>query len=96
MTEDGIARAAEFFKVLSSPSRLTILTLLAEAPATVSQLVGATGQSQPLVSQHLKSLRVANVVMVDRIGREATYSIVDTHVTHVVADAISHALEETR
>ena len=96
MTDEGITRAAELFKALSSASRLRILTLLGEAPATVTQLVAATGQSQPLVSQHLKTLRLANIVTVDRVGREATYAVADTHVTHVVEDAISHALEDSR
>jgi DNA-binding transcriptional ArsR family regulator len=94
MTDQGITRAAELFKVLSSPSRLSILKLLSAAPATVSEVVAATGQSQPLVSQHLKNLRLANVVRVERAGREATYSITDTHVTHVVEDAILHVLED--
>lgn len=94
MGDSGIAGAAELFKALSSASRLKILTLLSEAPATVSELVASTGQSQPLVSQHLKTLRVATLVTVDRVGREATYSIADTHVSHVVQDAISHVLEE--
>ena len=94
MVDPGIAGAAELFKALSSTSRLTILTLLSEAPATVSELVASTGQSQPLVSQHLKTLRVANLVTVDRVGREATYAIADTHVSHVVQDAISHVLED--
>jgi DNA-binding transcriptional ArsR family regulator len=95
MTDDGIARAADLFKALSSPSRLTILKFLNSAPATVTEIVIATGQSQPLVSQHLKNLRVANVVTVARTGREATYSIADNHVIHVVEDAISHVLEDS-
>ena len=95
MTDEGITRAAELFKALSSSSRLRILTLLSEAPATVTQIVAATGQSQPLVSQHLKTLRLANMVTVDKVGREATYAVADSHVTHVVEDAISHVLEDS-
>lgn len=96
MTDEGITRAADLFKALSSSSRLRILILLGEAPATVTQLVAATGQSQPLVSQHLKTLRLANIVTVVKIGREATYAVADSHVTRVVADAISHVLEDSR
>jgi len=94
MSDQGITRAAELFKALSSPSRLAILQLLIDAPSTVSALVAATGQSQPLVSQHLKNLRSANVVTVERVGREATYSLTDRHIAHVVEDAISHVLED--
>jgi len=94
MSDEGIAKAAELFKALSSPSRLTILQLLSAEPSTVSRLVSATGLSQPLVSQHLKNLRAANVVTVNRVGREATYDLADRHIAHVVEDAISHALED--
>ncbi|TFD46877.1 transcriptional regulator [Cryobacterium frigoriphilum] len=89
----GIAEAAELFKALASTSRLTIMRVLSESPATVTELVLATGQSQPLVSQHLKVLRTAGVVIVTRSGREATYAIADQHVAHVVEDAINHVLE---
>jgi DNA-binding transcriptional ArsR family regulator len=94
MSDQGIIRAAELFKALSSPSRLAILLLLAESPTTVGKLVAATGQSQPLVSQHLKNLRIANVVTVERVGREATYSLADRHIAHVIEDAVSHSLED--
>ncbi|TFC70638.1 ArsR family transcriptional regulator [Cryobacterium sp. TMS1-20-1] len=94
MTDEGVTRAAELFKALSSSSRLRILTLLSASPATVTQLVAATGQSQPLVSQHLKTLRLANIVTVVKVGRESTYTVADSHVTHVVEDAISHVLED--
>jgi DNA-binding transcriptional ArsR family regulator len=93
MSDQGVTRAAELFKALSSPSRLAILLLLAESPSTVGGLVAATGQSQPLVSQHLKNLRTANVVTVERNGREATYSLADRHIAHVIEDAVSHSLE---
>lgn len=91
----GIDRAASLFKVLSSSSRLNLLRLLAHSPATVSTLVETTGQSQPLVSQHLKVLRSEGLVVVSRSGREAVYEIADRHVAHIVEDAIQHVLEHT-
>ena len=48
---------------------------LAEAPATVSDLVLMTDLSQPLVSWHLRRLRVAGVVTTKRSGREVVCSI---------------------
>lgn len=98
MTVDASARdvvaAAELFKALSSPLRVTLLRLLGE-PHTVSSLVSLTGISQPLVSQHLRVLRGANLVVVERQGREAIYRVSDEHITHVVEDTISHARETT-
>lgn len=88
----GVQRAAELFKALSSPARVALLQLLAE-PATVSSLVTSTGLSQPLVSQHLRVLRGAGLVVVTRSGREAIYSVADHHITHVIEDAVHHVLE---
>jgi len=90
----GVQRAAELFKALSSPARVALLQLLAR-PASVSALVQGTGLSQPLVSQHLRVLRGAGLVNVARSGREAIYSVADHHITHVIDDAITHALEPT-
>ena len=92
--EQGLARAAELFKVLGSSSRLWLLRLLAGEPSTVSALVAATGMTQPLVSQHLRVLRQAGIVDVTREGREAVYRLADFHIAHVIDDAITHVLEE--
>lgn len=95
MITNELDGAARLFKALSSPSRLAIIRLLAGTPRTVGELVEATGQSQPLVSQHLRVLREAGLAVVTRSGREGTYAIADQHVTHVVEDAIAHSLEDT-
>ncbi|MCM6764247.1 metalloregulator ArsR/SmtB family transcription factor [Rathayibacter sp. ZW T2_19] len=92
MRED-LEPAAELFKVLSSASRLRLLRELERERSTVGSLAERTGLSQPLVSQHLRTLRSAGLVAVERIGREAHYSVADTHVTRIVDDAVRHALE---
>ncbi|AJM78492.1 ArsR/SmtB family transcription factor [Rathayibacter toxicus] len=90
MTED-LEPAAELFKVLSSATRLRLLRTLAEEVSTVSRLAERSGLAQPLVSQHLRTLRSAGLVSVERVGREAHYSVADTHVTHIVEDAVHHS-----
>jgi DNA-binding transcriptional ArsR family regulator len=90
----GLTATADLFKVLSSESRLLLVRLLAVEPATVGSLVSQTGMSQPLVSQHLRTLRQANILIVSRVGREATYQLADQHIAHVIDDAIVHVLEE--
>jgi DNA-binding transcriptional ArsR family regulator len=92
MTED-LEPAAELFKALSSASRLKLLRILADGSATVSHLAEQSTLSQPLVSQHLRILRSAGLVAVRRSGREAHYEVADLHVTHIVDDAVKHALE---
>jgi ArsR family transcriptional regulator, zinc-responsive transcriptional repressor len=86
--------AGELLKVLAAPVRLAIVMELAEQPRFVHELVERLGLSQPLVSQHLRVLRGARLVGVERQGREAAYSLTDQHVAHIVADAIQHSREE--
>lgn len=88
--------AADLFKALSSPSRLGLLCLLAEGPLTVGVLVERSGLSQPLVSQHLRTLREAGLVSFTRVGREARYAMADAHVFHLLDTVITHVSEGHR
>lgn len=92
-TGAGLAAAAQLFKVLGSESRLGLLRLLGDAPRTVGALAETTGLTQPLVSQHLRTLRQAGLVTAERHGKEVTYRVADLHVTHVIADALAHVQE---
>lgn len=89
----GLSGAAQLFKVLGSESRLSLLLMLDAAPATVTWLAAETGMSQPLVSQHLRTLRQAGLVVSSRSGKEVIYRVADAHVTHVIGDALVHAQE---
>lgn len=89
----GLVEAAQLFKVLGHVSRLELLRLVEAEPRTVGALVEASGMSQPLVSQHLRSLRQAGLVAAQRSGKEAVYQLVDLHVTHVINDALAHVQE---
>ncbi len=91
----GYEAAGELLRVLSAPARLAIVSELAGRPRFVHELVELLGMSQPLVSQHLRVLRGARLVMVERQGREAVYSLADQHVAHIVADAVHHSTEVT-
>ncbi len=90
--QDYVA-AGELLKVLSAPARLAIVVELANTSLQVNELVDRLELSQPLVSQHLRILRGARLVTVERRGREATYSLADHHVAHIAADAIQHSQE---
>ena len=67
--------------------------LLVEQPRTVSALAEDTGMSQPLVSQHLRTLRQAELATAQRQGREMIYRATDEHVAHVIEDALVHVHE---
>jgi ArsR family transcriptional regulator, zinc-responsive transcriptional repressor len=90
----GYGPVTEFFGALASPIRAAIVHLLTDQPHTVSQLCEALGASQPLVSQHLRILREADLVVGERVGRSMTYSLADEHVSHVFLDAYVHTQED--
>jgi len=85
--------AGELFRILSAPLRLAIIDRLTAGPAAVHALVAASGESQPLISQHLRVLRAAKLIKVHTRGRERVYSLTDEHVAHIVTDAIRHTRE---
>jgi ArsR family transcriptional regulator, zinc-responsive transcriptional repressor len=86
-----LEEAAELLRALASPHRLAIVRELDGGARCVHELVDALGVSQPLVSQHLRILRASHLVHAERRGREIAYSLSDTHVAHIVHDAVVHA-----
>jgi len=85
--------ASNLLKALAHPVRIGIVRLLADGPHCVHELVGELGLDQPLVSQHLRIMRAAALLSTERHGREVVYSLADTHVAHIVLDAIIHTQE---
>jgi ArsR family transcriptional regulator len=74
----GVAQGAEreaerwaaVFKALSDPTRLQILSLVARNPGGVCecQIVGCTPLSQPTISYHVKVLKEAGLLDVEKQG----------------------------
>ena len=62
-------------KALADPTRLRILQRLAERDGTVSDLMHHVDLSQPLVSWHLRRLRIVGLVETRRSGREVICSL---------------------
>lgn len=67
-------------KAFSSPVRLELLDLLAQAPRTVEQLARASSQSTANTSQHLQALHAAGLLARDRAGTRVHYAIADEQV----------------
>jgi ArsR family transcriptional regulator len=67
---DDLRELRTFHKALADVNRLRIVRRLAEGESSVAELIAHVGLSQPLVSHHLKRLRVAGLVTTRRVGRE--------------------------
>ncbi len=74
------------------PTRLRILSLLAQGELSVSELIRILGQSQPRVSRHLKLLCDAGLVMRLPEGTSVFYRLVDGGASGSLACAITRLL----
>jgi DNA-binding transcriptional ArsR family regulator len=86
-----IPMVAVRFKALADEGRLALLAALQRGERSVTQLVEATGRSQPNVSQHLASLTHAGLVAARRDGTRAFYRIADPTVLRI-CDAVCDSL----
>jgi ArsR family transcriptional regulator len=79
LSESDALTLAKGFGALADPVRLRLLNLLAtsaDGAVCVCDLVEPVGKSQPTVSHHLKVLREAGLVSVEKRGTNNWYAAV--------------------
>ena len=70
--DHDLRRLRTLYRALGDETRLRIIGILAEVgPLPVGELSTRVGLSQPLISWHLRILRMAGVIDTRRQGREA-------------------------
>lgn len=69
------AGAADLFRILSDPTRLCILAILARKPHNVTDLRKRLCIPQPTTSHHLNQLRRFDLVASRRAGKQVIYSL---------------------
>jgi DNA-binding transcriptional ArsR family regulator len=68
--EHDLRRLRTLYRALGDETRLRMIGLLAEVgPMPVNKLSAEVGMSQPLISWHLRILRLAGIVDTQRQGR---------------------------
>jgi DNA-binding transcriptional ArsR family regulator len=77
-------RETEIFKALSDPVRLEIIETIAKHRGCVKAIGEKIGKRQPNISQHLRVLRLAGVVVTKREGKRVCYSLPDRRVLEVI------------
>lgn len=94
---------AKLFRGFSDPSRLAILDALSTGPRTVTEIVNATGLSQPNASNHLRCLRECGLVVCTQEHRYVRYQLSDQRVAtllrladELLADVAKGVYECTR
>ena len=74
--DDELRETARYFHALKDIMRLRILaTLASRGEMTVTELARTLRVSQPLISFHLRPLRVLDLIQVRRTGREVYCSV---------------------
>lgn len=82
--EQSTALRAKMFRGFADPSRLSILESLMDGSMTVSEVVDATGLSQPNASSHLSCLHDCGLVVRKPQGRHVHYALSDDRVAQLV------------
>ena len=72
---DDASRQDAALDAIGDPTRRAILRALSGAPSTVGVLAEALPVSRPAVSQHLKVLREAGLVTVERRGTRSVHAL---------------------
>ncbi len=83
-------RLAEMFKTLGDPTRLRIISALANGEVCVHELAKVLHMSQSAVSHQLRVLRHQGLVRFRKVGRHVYYTLDDDHVRDVLDRALKH------
>lgn len=81
---DDAKRLQFCFQTLADVNRLRIIKFIGEHERSVSQVVEATGLSQPLVSHHLRILKNANLLEAKRQGPFIRYRLKENSLLHAL------------
>ncbi len=87
-------RLAETFKALSDPTRVRLVSLLADAELCVCDMAAALDVSQSAVSHQLRTLRDLRLVRWRRDGRQIFYTLDDEHVADLFRRGLDHVVHE--
>lgn len=88
--EKYIQPTADTFKVLSDPTRIRILSLLARREMCVTDIADALEMTHSAISHQLRLLRATNLVKFVKEGKEVIYSLDDQRVLGLFDQALDH------
>ena len=84
---------AELFKGFADPTRVHILSLLAEREMCVSDIAEAVELSQSAISHQLRFLKQMHLIKFRREGKNIVYSLADDHVRTILQMGLEHVME---
>ncbi len=88
--EATAARLADTFKALSDPTRVRIISALAERELCVHELASLLDMSHSAVSHQLGTLREMRLVKCRKEGRHVFYTLDDDHIYDLFRQGVEH------
>ena len=90
LSQEVADELAGVFRALADPTRVRMVSALAEAELSVSELAEALEMTLSAVSHQLSLLRDLRVVRARREGRHVYYCLDDEHVYSLYRQALEH------
>jgi len=91
MNINNIEKKADIFQILSHPVRLQILNELRKREACVCHLQIVTKRPQAYVSQQLRILREADIVIDEKDGQNVFYHLKNEMILKLLEDTLGPA-----
>jgi len=93
LTAEQHGLLAEVFRLLGDPTRLRIVFACLDQGRAVGDIAADLTLSPSLVNHHLRLLRAAHVVRVEKQGKVLLYLAADDHIRAVLKAMAAHAGE---
>jgi len=91
--KETLDQIAELFKGFGDPTRVHILSLLAQQELCVNDIAQAVELSQSAISHQLRILKQMHLIKYRREGKNLVYSLADEHVHTILEMGLEHVLE---
>jgi len=92
-SKQTLVQIAELFKAFGDPTRVEILSLLAQQELCVNDIAHAVDLSQSAISHQLRILKQMHLIKYRREGKNILYSLADDHVHTILETGLEHVLE---
>ena len=83
----------KFFKTIGDSTRVRIMWALYNHEMCVCDLANLLSMTKSAISHQLRELRLSKLVACRRSGKTVYYSLLDSHVTSSIKNALEHVRE---
>ena len=93
MTKSGLSATTAAAKALAHPARLRVLAMLSGGPLCVCQMTAVLGSAPSTVSEHLRELKQAGLLVEEKNGKFVFYRLASSPDAARWRDAVQRGLD---